>query len=125
MTPAQENGETEERRKESMLVRAVRWYQRTISAARPPRCRYAPSCSAYAIQAIQIHGTGKGTLLTVWRLLRCNPLTKGGVDRVPPPGQWPKKPLDQDELLELYAKEDALDDKNNATGNPSQDRPAA
>ncbi|MDK6906683.1 membrane protein insertion efficiency factor YidD [Actinotignum timonense] len=125
MTQTPASGQPERHGKESLLVRAVRWYQRTISAARPPRCRYAPSCSAYAIQAIQIHGTGKGTLLTVWRLLRCNPLTKGGVDRVPPPGQWPSKPLDQDELLELYAKEDALDDTNNATGNPKREHPAA
>ncbi|MDE1535921.1 MULTISPECIES: membrane protein insertion efficiency factor YidD [Actinotignum] len=125
MTHTPASAQPERHGKESLLVRAVRWYQRTISAARPPRCRYAPSCSAYAIQAIQIHGTGKGTLLTVWRLLRCNPLTKGGVDRVPPPGQWPSKPLDQDELLELYAKEDALDDTNNATGNPQREHPAA
>ncbi|KMY23180.1 hypothetical protein SAMN05421878_10272 [Actinobaculum suis] len=89
------------------LIRVIRWYQRNISAANPPRCRYAPTCSAYAIECLQVHGALKGTLLSIWRLLRCNPFTKGGVDRVPAKGEWPRRPLDHDELIELYKKEDA------------------
>ncbi|WP_371926716.1 membrane protein insertion efficiency factor YidD [Actinotignum urinale] len=93
-----------------VFIRLIRWYQRNISPARPPRCRYSPTCSAYALEALRIHGGLKGTILAVWRLLRCNPFTNGGVDRVPPRGQWPSRPLDHDELLELYAKEDEVPD---------------
>lgn len=71
-----------------LLVSAVRWYQHTISPAFPPRCRYYPSCSAYAVEALAVHGALKGTLLALWRLARCNPLTPGGVDHVPDPGRW-------------------------------------
>ncbi|PHP53449.1 membrane protein insertion efficiency factor YidD [Actinomyces ruminis] len=63
-------------------------YQQWISPALPRRCRYYPTCSAYAVEAIGVHGALKGTLLAAWRLLRCNPLTRGGVDHVPDPGRW-------------------------------------
>lgn len=63
-------------------------YQRWISPALPRRCRYYPTCSAYAVEAIKVHGALKGTVLAAWRLLRCNPLTRGGVDHVPDPGRW-------------------------------------
>ncbi len=66
----------------------VRLYQRWISPVLPRSCRYYPSCSAYAVESIQVHGVLKGTILATWRLLRCNPLTRGGVDHVPEPGQW-------------------------------------
>lgn len=58
------------------------------------------------MQALQIHGVIKGTILSVWRILRCNPWSEGGVDRVPVRGKWPTKPLDHDELLALYEQED-------------------
>lgn len=71
-----------------VAVAPIRVYQRWISPALPARCRYYPSCSAYAVQAIQVHGLAKGLVLAVWRILRCNPLTGGGVDHVPLPGRW-------------------------------------
>ena len=46
-------------------------------------CKYYPTCSNYAIKALEIHGAFKGSLLTIWRILRCNPFSKGGVDNVP------------------------------------------
>lgn len=49
----------------------------------PASCRYYPTCSSYAIEAIRIHGALKGTALALWRILRCNPFSKGGVDPVP------------------------------------------
>ena len=58
-------------------------YQRLISPMRPPTCRYYPSCSAYAVTALQRFGLVKGTWLALKRLLRCHPWTPGGVDHVP------------------------------------------
>jgi uncharacterized protein len=58
-------------------------YQRWISPARPRRCRYEPTCSAYAAEALKRFGVGRGLLLAAWRLLRCNPLSHGGFDPVP------------------------------------------
>ena len=66
------------------LVALVRGYQRWISPALPPMCRFHPTCSAYAVEALQVHGLVKGAALTVWRLLRCAPWHPGGVDEVPP-----------------------------------------
>lgn len=66
------------------LIALVRLYRKYLSPAKGrPSCRYYPTCSAYAVEAIQIHGAIKGSLLAVWRILRCNPFSKGGVDPVP------------------------------------------
>ena len=65
------------------LLWLIRWYQKNISAYRPPTCKYVPTCSAYAAQAVELHGAVKGTLLALWRFLRCNPFSKGGYDPVP------------------------------------------
>ena len=61
----------------------IRFYQKHISPAYPPKCRYTPTCSAYAYQAITKYGALKGGWLTFKRLLRCNPFSKGGYDPVP------------------------------------------
>jgi putative membrane protein insertion efficiency factor len=61
----------------------IRAYQRRISPALPRRCRYEPSCSSYAGESIERFGAARGTLLAVWRLLRCNPFSHGGFDPVP------------------------------------------
>lgn len=66
------------------LLRAIRFYRRRISPLFPPMCRYEPTCSQYALEAIEIHGAGKGLLLAIGRLLRCNILFPGGYDPVPP-----------------------------------------
>ncbi|MDQ2849914.1 membrane protein insertion efficiency factor YidD [Dermatophilaceae bacterium Sec6.4] len=65
------------------LVTLVRLYQRFISPLFPPSCRFTPSCSAYALTALQRFGLLKGTWLAGRRLLRCNPWNDGGVDHVP------------------------------------------
>lgn len=67
------------------LILLIRVYQRVISPVLPPSCRFYPSCSAYAVEALQVHGLVRGSALTVWRLLRCAPWHPGGVDPVPPP----------------------------------------
>jgi uncharacterized protein len=58
-------------------------YRYTIGVLSPGSCKYHPSCSQYAIDALRTHGLTRGTVLTAWRLLRCNPWSYGGVDRVP------------------------------------------
>ncbi len=66
-----------------MLIKAIRFYQRKISPLFGPKCRFYPTCSHYAIEAIEKHGALKGTLLAALRLMRCNPLFPGGYDPVP------------------------------------------
>ncbi|MFO0745662.1 MAG: membrane protein insertion efficiency factor YidD [Myxococcota bacterium] len=69
----------------ALPFRGVVWvYRQTFSLALTPRCRYWPSCSEYAADALRLHGFFKGTALASWRLLRCNPFSKGGWDPVPP-----------------------------------------
>jgi putative membrane protein insertion efficiency factor len=60
-----------------LLLWLIRFYRSKISPMFPPRCRFTPTCSAYALEAIGKYGAGKGTVLTVKRLLRCNPFYKG------------------------------------------------
>ncbi|MGQ0480743.1 MAG: membrane protein insertion efficiency factor YidD [Pseudonocardia sp.] len=67
------------------LILLVRCYQRWVSPGLPPHCRFHPSCSAYAVEALRVHGLVKGTALALWRLLRCAPWHPGGVDPVPSP----------------------------------------
>lgn len=67
-----------------LLLLLVGVYRRFISPALPPSCRFTPSCSAYAVEAIMRHGAAGGTWLTVRRLLRCGPWHPGGHDPVPP-----------------------------------------
>ncbi|WP_250442881.1 membrane protein insertion efficiency factor YidD [Actinotalea sp. C106] len=72
-----------------VLVAALRVYQGVISPMTGPTCRYYPSCSSYALTAVQRHGAGRGTWLAVRRLLRCHPWAAGGVDDVPPVRRHP------------------------------------
>jgi putative membrane protein insertion efficiency factor len=65
------------------LLAPIRAYQRLISPLLPRRCRYEPTCSAYAVESIRRFGAVRGILLATWRLLRCNPLSHGGFDPVP------------------------------------------
>jgi uncharacterized protein len=60
----------------------IRGYQRLISPAVPRRCKYYPTCSQYAVDSIKRYGVMRGLVLAVWRLLRCNPWSHGGVDLV-------------------------------------------
>ena len=67
----------------ALLALPIRGYRRVISPLLGQRCRYYPSCSAYALEALERHGPLRGLALAVWRLLRCNPFSPGGVDHVP------------------------------------------
>ena len=71
----------------NILIKMIRFYQKFLSPLkRYGSCKYYPTCSSYAIEAIEIHGVIVGSLLTIWRILRCNPFSKGGYDPVPQKG---------------------------------------
>lgn len=65
------------------LIKAIRWYQKNISSKTPPTCRHFPTCSNYAIEALEVHGWFFGMLLTIKRILKCNPCFKSSIDLVP------------------------------------------
>lgn len=71
-----------------LLILPIRFYQKFISPSLGHNCLFLPTCSSYAIEALQVHGALKGLLLAVWRILRCNPFNTGGYDPVPPKGKW-------------------------------------
>jgi uncharacterized protein len=66
----------------ALLSAPIRLYQRVISPALPRTCKYHPSCSQYAIEALRRYGPLRGSVLAAWRVLRCNPWSHGGVDPV-------------------------------------------
>jgi uncharacterized protein len=66
----------------AVLTAPIRFYQRLISPLLPRRCKYEPTCSAYAAEALRAHGPLRGSVLAAWRLLRCNPFSHGGYDPV-------------------------------------------
>lgn len=69
----------------TLFLYPIRFYQKFISPLFPGCCRFHPTCSQYAIEAVSLHGVLKGGMFALWRLMRCNPLCKGGFDPVPAP----------------------------------------
>ena len=65
------------------MIRGIRVYQKYLSPLKHTNCPYYPTCSQYGLEAIEKYGAVKGGALAVWRILRCNPLSKGGYDPVP------------------------------------------
>ncbi len=67
------------------LVKApIQFYRKFISPLKPPSCRFYPTCSQYALEAIEVHGAAKGSYLAVKRIVKCHPFHPGGLDPVPP-----------------------------------------
>ncbi|GAB1512026.1 membrane protein insertion efficiency factor YidD [Actinophytocola sp. KF-1] len=83
----------------------VNFYRRWISPVLPPSCRFEPSCSAYAVEALTTHGALRGSWLTVRRLLRCGPWHPGGYDPVPPRNQDLVEPAEAGQEHHTAAKE--------------------
>jgi putative membrane protein insertion efficiency factor len=98
-----------------LLTGLIVGYRRVLSPMLGPRCRFYPSCSAYALEAIQVHGAAKGTVLATARICRCHPWTPGGVDHVPPKGAWKPEPY--------VALEDHSDLATPAPTSPDPDKP--
>lgn len=67
----------------ALLIAPIRVYQRWVSPLLGPRCRFHPSCSSYAVEALQRHGALRGSFLAACRIVRCHPLNEGGFDPVP------------------------------------------
>ncbi|HKR52487.1 MAG TPA: membrane protein insertion efficiency factor YidD [Pseudonocardiaceae bacterium] len=80
-----------------LLVFILRFYRRWISPALPPSCRFSPTCSAYAVEALTVHGALWGSWLAARRLLRCGPWHPGGMDPVPAP-RSPRSPAESESL---------------------------
>lgn len=66
-----------------LLLALIKFYRSAISPHTAPSCKYTPTCSQYGLEAIERFGALKGSALTIWRVLRCNPFSKGGYDPVP------------------------------------------
>lgn len=66
-----------------LLIALIRFYQKYISPMKRTKCPYVPTCSQYGLEAIQKYGALKGSALAAWRIIRCNPFSKGGYDPVP------------------------------------------
>jgi putative membrane protein insertion efficiency factor len=71
-----------------VILGALNGYRRLVAPALGQRCRFYPSCSTYAEEAVRLHGAVKGSLLATWRVLRCSPLSAGGPDHIPAVGDW-------------------------------------
>ena len=87
-----------------ILIYLVRGYQRFISPAFPPSCRYYPTCSNYMVEALATHGAVKGSIMGTARILRCQPFLKGGYDPVPKKFTL-RRNQDSDEQLEAMREE--------------------
>jgi putative membrane protein insertion efficiency factor len=67
----------------TVVLRLIGAYKRLVSPLLPSACRYVPTCSEYAAEAVAVHGVFRGVMLSAWRILRCNPFAHGGYDPVP------------------------------------------
>lgn len=66
-----------------ILIFMIKLYRKYLSPMKSTKCPYFPTCSAYGLEAVEKHGAIKGGVLTIWRIVRCNPFSKGGYDPVP------------------------------------------
>ena len=97
-----------------VMIWLIRLYRKIISPIKPPCCRFRPTCSAYAIEAFQKRGFFVGLILTIGRILRCNPFFKGGYDPVPEKGlRNPKNIREPGEETTEAQKSETISEQNN------------
>lgn len=96
----------------SPVILLVRGYRKFISPYISNRCKYYPTCSSYSLECLEKHGLIKGFLLTLWRLVRCNPFSMGGVDYPPKMGKWKRPEYHQMSEEELQAHWESLANNN-------------
>ena len=101
-----------------LFIQLIKSYQLFVSPRSGPCCRYTPSCSQYAIDALRIHGAFKGLFLAVWRIMRCNPFSKGGYD--PVPNKTSEKKLN---LMRFFVAGRRRRTKRNRAVRPKKGRP--
>lgn len=93
-----------------VLIGVLKLYRLLISPLYGQVCRFYPSCTAYALEAVTVHGAVKGTGMSVWRVLRCNPFNSGGVDHVPPGSRrWSPEKLPRILVLNHARTDDYID----------------
>lgn len=90
----------------------IKFYRKFISPLFPPTCKYYPTCSCYALKAVERFGAVKGSALACWRILRCNPWSMGGVDYVPEKFTFKVKKFDYTKLHEDDEAKNDIDDDN-------------
>ena len=98
-----------------LLLASIRLYRLALSGWLGGQCRFAPTCSHYAEEAIRTHGALRGGSLASWRVLRCNPFGRGGLDPVPPT-QYDAVPRRDGSSAGAGRKSGAADDRDDATG---------
>ena len=104
------------------VLAAIGFYSRAISPALPPRCRFYPTCSAYAAEAVELHGAGRGTWLALRRLAKCGPWHPGGVDLVPGSPGHPGTVMPRQSSSSPEAPVAPSVDGAAASGDPTTDR---
>lgn len=97
-----------------LFMALVKFYRKFISPLKSPKCKYYPTCSRYALDAIEKFGAVRGSALAVWRILRCNPWSKGGIDPVPGKFTFKVKKFDYSSLdgvplSEIFSDNDEKD----------------
>ncbi len=100
-----------------VVIALIRFYQKFISPLFPPKCKYYPTCSCYALTAVKKFGAVRGSALAVWRILRCNPWSLGGIDYVPEKFTFKVKKID---YSKLHSEADTAEEKN-GTEDSSED----
>ena len=98
-------------------MKLIKFYQKCISPLFPPKCKYYPTCSCYALTAVKKFGAVRGSALAVWRILRCNPWSLGGIDYVPEKFTFKVKKID---YSKLHSEADTAEEKN-GTEDSSED----
>lgn len=93
-----------------LVLALIKFYRKFISPLFPPKCKYYPTCSCYAMDAVKKFGAVRGSALAVWRILRCNPWSMGGIDYVPDKFTFKVKKFDYS-ALEKNTKENEENDR--------------